>query len=127
MNRTPEKVRYLDLNWNGLVDRFDLKFKDGSKKVCFRWERRGERKEGMNDIAREIVPATSPSFDAAFSKDLLGNPELYAYFRVKNEKAANQLNGKTVEFGFNSVMTAGKVSGNGNFLMTKHSDGTITV
>ena len=127
MSQRPEEIRYFDqIIWSGFVDVFDLEFEDKSKGICYRWERRGERKEGMKDIAREIVPATSPAFNGAFAKDLQCKPELYAYFRVKSEMAANQLNGKTVEFDFDSVIV-GIVSGSGDFLVTKHSDGTVTI
>ena len=129
--RQKREFRYRDFFWTDWVDVFQLEFQGRQFKTCFRWARRGDRQEGMKDIAREIVPAPSPvdagPFDAAFSKDLLTNPGWYGYFRVNSQIPPNQFEGKTVEYGFNSAMTAGSVSGIGKFKVAEHSDKTISV
>jgi hypothetical protein len=125
LTRTPRKSRYGNqIIWSGLVDEFQLNFEGRRKKFCYQWERRGDWREGVKDIAREIV--TEQSFESALSKDMQCKPELYTYFRMEKEMAVNQLNGKTVEFGFNSAI-AGSVGGNGTFSVTKHSDRTVTI
>jgi hypothetical protein len=126
VDRSHKEFRYFDeIVWDGLVDTFSLEFEDKSERTCYRWERRGVRGEGMKDIAREIVPKISP-FDEAFGIDLQNKPELYSCFRVEKEMAETQLNGRTVEFGFNSTV-AGPVEGIGTFAVTKHSDRKVTI